>query len=423
MTVWPIVRMRVFNELSLRTGLHGVAHPVRRSTADKARLVGRHLGSLATANPFLTRRSYDALVVPHPRKPGGAEIYSDALRDRLGDSALVLDTRINGDGLLPGASTLDFFTSSAGAEARLRARRGLPAADADRAAAVTDALQRRTGVRLPLTGLLSRELAKHLRLRGLYRRLLRRRGADTLYVVVSYFQQHVSGAAKDLGLRVVELQHGAITPYHLGYSYPGRPEVPGAPDELWCFGSYWAETVELPAGMSTTVVGAPFIRRLTEAEQAAKDPRLVVVASQGTIGTELLPVARTLAELRPDLQVVFRPHPSEHLSDYLALPAAADPPANLRITDAELTLTLQTRATYQVGVSTTALFEGMVLGCRTAVVKLPGWEYLQPAVERGDALLATDGAELARRLDDAPPCHDTTAYYAPPAMPFIGRKP
>lgn len=422
MTVWPIVRMRVFNELSRRTGLHGVAHPVRRSTADKARLVGRHLGSLAAANPFLSRRSYDAVLVPHPRKPDGIDIYSDALRTELGDTALVLDTRINGDGMLPGASTLDFFTSSAGAEARLRARRGLPAADADRAAAVTDALERRTGARMPLAGHLTHELSKHLRLRGLYRPLLRHRGVDTVYVVVSYFQQHVTGAAKDLGLRVVELQHGAITPYHLGYSYPGRPEVAGQPDELWCFGSYWAETVELPAGTATKVVGAPFIRRLTEDELAAKDPRLVVVASQGTIGAELLPAARRLAELRPDLKVEFRPHPSEHLSDYRRLPAATDLPANLRLS-IEPTRALQTRATYQVGVSTTALFEGMVLGCRTAVVKLPGWEYLQPAVERSDALLAADGTDLARRLDNAPPCHDTTAYYAPATpMPFIRHK-
>jgi hypothetical protein len=419
-TVWPIVRMRVFNELSLRTGLHGVAHPVRRSTADKASLVGRHVGSLAGANPFLARGSYDALLVPHPRKPDGQDIYSERVRAGLGDRLLVVDTRINGDGLLPGATTLDFFISSANAEARQRARRGLPPGDAERAAAVTDALERRTGARMPLAGVVARELTKHHRLRALYRALLRRHGIRTVYLVVSYFQQHVTGAAKDLGLPVVELQHGAITPYHLGYSYPGRPEVPGSPDQLWCFGSYWAETVDLPAGTSTEVVGAPFIRPLTE---AAKDPHLVVVASQGTIGAQLLPVARTLAELRPELQVVFRPHPSEHLSDYLASPAAADPPANLRITDAESTLSLQTRATYQVGVSTTALFEGMVLGCRTAVAKLPGWEYLQPAVERGDALLAADGAELARRLDDAPPCHDTTAYYAPPTpMPFIGRK-
>lgn len=402
--IWPVVRMRVFHDLSRRSGLHGEPHPMRRSPWAKARLVARHLGGLVLRNPFLLRRRFEAAVVPHHRKVDGVEIYSDRLRSELGDRALILDSNINSIAL-PGSHTLDFFTSYAGVRGRLSRR----TIDDPRVAAIEEALEKRTGVRLSLGALVSRELSKHLTLRRLYRALLKRRGVSTLYVVVSYFHQHIVSAAKDLGIRVVELQHGAITPYHLGYSYPGRPVVPGQPDELWCFGSYWTETVDLPAGMSTRVIGAPFVHR----SSVTKDPALAVFVSQGTIGPQLLPVATRLAELRPDLKVVFRLHPSEYPSSY-------PDSSGLRmsggrgVSSGESTYELMAAATYLVGVSTTALFEGMVLGCRTIVVDLPGAEYLAPAVRRGDALMVPDAEELARRMDDAPVCRDTEAYYAPP---------
>lgn len=76
------------------------------------------------------------------------------------------------------------------------------------------------------------------------------------------------------------------------------------------------------------------------------------------------------------------------------------------------TLDLLATATYQVGVSTTALFEGMALGCRTAVADLPGHEYLDPAIAKGHALLMRDPEELRQ----APLCDDPSSYYAPSTL-------
>jgi len=376
--------MRVFHELTRRSGIHGAPHPVRRTSYDKARLVARHLTGLATRNPFVGH--YDSLVVPHPRKPDGVEIYTDELRAALGPSALILDSGINGTPL-PGSRNLDFFTSAAGA-----LHRG--SAD-DRGAA--DALRELTGISVPVGALVAREVPKHLRLRELYRALLRRHGIKTVYVVVAYFHQHIVGAARDLGIRVVELQHGAISPFHLGYSYPGRPVVADQPDELWCFGSYWTTVADLPAGMRTEVVGAPYLPRAEE-----KDPRRVVFLSQGTVGAELLHVAESVAKEYPQLEVLFRLHPSEHASDYSV-------PAGVQLSSTGNTLDLLASATYQVGVSTTALFEGMALGCRTAVANLPGHEYLEPAIAQGHALLMSKPSQLL----SAPLCATPEIYYAP----------
>lgn len=413
-SVWPLVRMRVFHDLTRRSGLLGDPHPVRRTAADRVRLVGRHAVALLRRNPFLARGNYRALVVPHHRKLGGDDVYSAQVRSELGGEALVLDTDRHSTAL-PKSYTLDFFVSLAGVTGRLRdkVRPGtrLAPADAELARQAADALEKRTGYRPALTGLVSRELSKHLALRSLHRRLLERLGVERVYVVVGYFQQHVIGAAEDLGVPVVELQHGTITPYHLGYSYPGRPRIGQQPGELWCFGRYWAETVELPAGTTTRVVGAPQLPTGPVTKQAG----LVLVSSQGTVGPRLLAVAGELAAARPDLRVVFRLHPSEHLSDYPSTPDGVE----LSTGDVSQTYELMAAATYQVGVSSTTLFEGMALGCRTVVVALPGWEYLAPAVDRGDAVLAHDSAELAALLDAAPVCRDSSGYYAPPVRPLI----
>ncbi|HZX01571.1 hypothetical protein [Kribbella sp.] len=385
--------MRVFHELTRRSGIHGAPHPVRRTSYDKAALVARHVAGVVTRSPFPGR--YDALVVPHPRKPNGVEIYTDGLRARLGDRALVLDSGINGVPL-PGSKNLDFFTSAAGAVHRGTAD--------DRGAA--DALEKLTGVRVPIGALLAREVPKHRRLRALYRALLRKHRIETVYLVVAYFHQHIVGAARDLGIRVVELQHGAISPFHLGYSYPGRPEVADQPDELWCFGSYWTDVADLPAGMRTEVTGASFLP-----DPAPKQDR-VVFLSQGTIGAELLQVSAQVAKQYPGLEVVYRLHPSEHPVDYTI-------PPGVQLSTGGSTLELLATAKYQVGVSTTALFEGMALGCRTAVADLPGHEYLEPAIAKGHALLLRDPADLT----EAPVCDDPSSYYAPSRIPRPSQSP
>ncbi|MER7245921.1 hypothetical protein [Kribbella sp. NPDC000426] len=390
---WPIIRMRVFHELTRRTGIHGAPHPVRRTPYDKAALVAKHVAGIVTRSPFPGR--YDALVVPHPRKPNGVEIYTDVLRDTLGDSALILDSGINGTPL-PGSKNLDFFTSAAGAiHPRTTDDRG-----------IGEALEKLTGVRVPVGAILAREVPKHLRLRALYRALLKRHRIKTVYVVVAYFHQHIVGAARDLGIRVVELQHGAISPFHLGYSYPGRPTVADQPDELWCFGSYWTDVADLPAGMRTEVIGATFLPT-----PGPKDPRRVVFLSQGTVGAELVQVADAVAKENPQLDVVYRLHPSERPEDYTI-------PSGVQLSTGGSTLDLLATATYQVGVSTTALFEGMALGCRTAVADLPGHEYLDPAIARGHAVLMSRPSDLQQ----APLCPTPEIYYAPSNLRLAAEK-
>ena len=68
----------------------------------------------------------------------------------------------------------------------------------------------------------------------------------------------------------------------------------------------------------------------------------------------------------------------------------------------------------QVGVFSTTLLEGMALGCKTAIVALPGFEYMQRVVERGDASIARTPAEVVDAIGTARECKDPTYYYEKP---------
>jgi hypothetical protein len=54
-----------------------------------------------------------------------------------------------------------------------------------------------------------------------------------------------------------------------------------------------------------------------------------------------------------------------------------------------------------VGVFSTAIYEGIALGCRTCVVDLPGVEYMTRLVDAGYARKVSGADELAAALEDA----------------------
>ena len=59
------------------------------------------------------------------------------------------------------------------------------------------------------------------------------------------------------------------------------------------------------------------------------------------------------------------------------------------------------QARYQVGVFSTAVYEGLALGCVTLLVDLPGLEYMLPLIERGEAEHIKTPSALIERLREA----------------------
>lgn len=381
---------------------------------------GRQWWSALRRRAFGRRRH---AVVMSTRRVDGFEPYSSAVRREIGDDALLLDHPHTGD---PPGSRLNFPALKQLFRKRYRQPEAKLLTRRDRAlsAQIRAHFMRTLGIDPgDIAELVQRRVASFRSLEKGFRKFFKVESVDTLFLTNGYSAgtQAVISGARHNDVYVVELQHGFISPFHLGYSWPGKPDVPYGADELWCFGPFWPQVTPLPRRLRTRIIGAPYIRELASQYDGPRDDALVVFTSQGVVGLPLFRMAIETARRRPDRRVIFRLHPKETLGIYEdALTDLGPAPLNFELSHRKPNIfALLARTSVQVGAFSTTLLEGMLLGSRTVVVNLPGCEYMRPVVERGDALFARDVDELVARLDEAPLAADPELYYARPAKRLL----
>ena len=421
--VWPAFRMHVYYAAARAAGFFGDPHPAKPRESDPAatappedwqRLLRFHNEAQSRRRPWLRfRRSPGhTLLIPHHRQVDGFDIYTRALAAGLGGRAMVVDREPHGD-----AQRLDLVTARRRTAGRVGAPPDfeVPPAELARYREFLTALHQLSGADvLGLADDFEGRLQSYLKQAWAFEEFLKFARTRELYLTDSYFTPALMAAAKARRVRTVELQHGFISAYHLGYSYPNGLHAPLLPDEFWTFGEYW--TGFLPPQVQTRVIGAPYVAELALKATEPRDPDLIVFTSQGVLEDRLLRIAIKVAERRPANRVVYRLHPSESLADYeSALPHLGDLPPNFQLSAKHPNIfALLGSAGVQVGVFSTTLLEGMSLGCRTVVLALPGHEYMLPTVQRGDASFAATADEVLAAIDAAPLCSDASVYYATP---------
>lgn len=420
---WPPVRVETFYRIATALGMFGEPQPkagLRKPTRWR-RLADR--ASAQWLSPLrLSRARF--VIFPHERKvdrgDGLVDIYTERLcRELAPEETLIVDRsaapwrpwRRGSDrlGLERLKAIIRIREPDMAWEPNLE--------EVGRFVEVEQAFAKSFGVPVPIAHIGPRRVLTFMAAREVYGELLDRLDAECVFVVVGYFRHALTAAAHDRGIPVHEFQHAAITPYSLGYSYPRRPWVPYSPDTVLCFGPFWANEPEFPANTRPLVVGRTAVLDALLQQAARKRHRQVIVISQGVIGARLIRLAARAARLAPDYDFVFRLHPGEIEADLRrALAEQGTPcPANLSISAPERSFYQDlAESEVQIGVSSTGLFEGMMLGCRTIVVDLPGSEAMAAVVRRGDALVATTPEELAATLALAPAAR-TGDYYAEPA--------
>ncbi len=261
-------------------------------------------------------------------------------------------------------------------------------------------------------------------------------------VVADTGEFELFAAAKQRGIRCVELQHGIFTRDHpdaLGVAaapHRGRVIVP---DALLLFGTYWE--AELRAGGfygdELRVAGSPRIDRFRArrggiARDSDRTCR-VLVTSAGVATEELAEfLADTASLARADgfpCRFDLKLHPIYDASFHGAHHAARAGVDDVRLLTAEeglSTLELLSEADAHVSTSSACHYEALGLGVPTVVLPLPGYEVVMPLVAAGDATLGRSPAELLQALRDvrdAPVPEAVSArYYRPGALARIARE-
>ena len=276
--------------------------------------------------------------------------------------------------------------------------------------------------------LVRRTLAERRGFANLFKTLATR----DLYLVNAYSEPSIVLGAHAVGVKVHEIQHGFISPFHPAYSFDfslvppskphKRPRLDAAPDTILTWGSYWGQSVGFARRTSLQVIGptAPFQRyRQAVLGESRIVSRQVLFTSQGAIAKELFAAALETARVLPDHNIIYRLHPNESLVDFEALLTedfqltGSAKPKNFSLSHRDpIFLDLVSRSEYLIGAFSTTLFEGLALGCKVLVLKINGFENVMPAILDGDITLVDSLDELSAALAAARPAKHPEKYYA-----------
>lgn len=215
-----------------------------------------------------------------------------------------------------------------------------------------------------------------------------------LFLTVSYARENLIEAARQVGVVSVEIQHGVITPTHMGYSYPNDLKKAAFPDYLLTFGKYWVESVCYPVEKNRIIeLGYPYLTEsIVKYSDLPKVPKSVTFVSQGRPAEGISKKAVELAmERRPGIQVRVKLHPIEYSSWKKLNPElhSASLSGLLKVYDSDEKPLHEILAESEIviGKNSTVLFEALLFSCRLFVYELPGHEYMNELIENGHAEL------------------------------------
>ena len=250
------------------------------------------------------------------------------------------------------------------------------------------------GVRINLVKLLIEQSKKFKINRACFKYILRKAEVKTVYCVVGYSLGDLISACKDLDIEIIEVQHGTFSKYHLGYSYPNKQTyVDYFPTKFLVWNQFWKDMLELPIA-SESVAVRPFdymeIQRDSYLNTIRKANSAVVI-SQGALTEKIASTLLKYWDKFSQYEIQYKLHPGEYQSwqESKSLRTLVDSNRVSLVKDCDL-YGLFSESEFQIGVFSTALYEGAEFGCKSSLLDLPGIEYMQRFIELNN-LVFTDG--------------------------------
>lgn len=424
--IWERLRFWVFREIERQNGT-GQAHTdVGNEWRDYARGAGLFLKNLVDRNPYLADSS-DVLYVGHHRRKKREDgywwdIYCDPIHEACDHEYVHFEKDYMLQHHQPARTSnlryLDLIEYGGTMQQILGLNEPrIPQAQRKRLEEAGDEIQERFDAQIDLSSMAREALHTRQTTLPLYRRLLEEVEPELVVLVVSYIWETFIEACKESGVPVVELQHGVIYNHHFGYSFPESRNKETFPDYLFTFGDFWKDAVEFPIPNERVLpVGYPFLEEsLAQYEQVESTPQLLFI-SQGTIGNQLSKYAMQLDQ-HPEFKhdIVYKLHPGEYDRWEDEYPWLRE--ANFEIIDSpdRQLYKLFAESSAQIGVGSTAVYEGLAFGLKTFVYDCPGSEVLQPLLAEGAAQLVSSPADLISSIGRTEKQFNRGYYFEPNA--------
>lgn len=409
--MWDYMRFPIWQEILRSCGLAGVAH-LQKSNSRYAKFTKSKNISKYTIlrNPMLIGKCDYLFLAPGAsrRKKEGVgklvDIYCDPIIDHLGaDNCLLIEPPMS-DGAHHKRNKTKRWASTAIVDLALIAasrtgRNKLELKNEEERTLEELEFSIRNEFNLAtieLKPLFLNQLAARKIALPIIKRWLNKLQPRAVFIVCSYYGREIYiEACRELAIPIIELQHGTISPYHLGYSYPEGTQKVLAPDYFFSFGRYWEESVNLPMKSEhVRTLGYPYMDATLPRAVGAKKKQIVFI-SQGTIGLKLSHFAVRLKQFIPsDWKIIVKLHPGE-IPDWAShYPELAASEIEVIAKNGRCLYELLAESSVQIGVYSTAIYEGLALECKTYLVNLDLVEYMQPLLDRCYCTLVDEPEEI-----------------------------
>lgn len=420
--LWQQIRLPIFVKLCTTQGFFHNSPVLPKpslSQRDRRRLLTRF-------NPLLAPRRASIVVIESPtlyrRGSGTIDIYTEPVIAQLGHVDI---ERVDMSGgpleAIPGvrhASALAIDTIRVRASrfyARLFRRRFTAGEEAEALRRLDARLAEEFAVPRAASSIALGTLVHFLAGRIAWRCYFAlRRPRLVILGVQAYGFEGLISAAQRYGARVVELQHGAIYPGHLGYHLPAPGPLNPHVDALLTFGRIWHGAVQFATELHRATIGFPYLQEALAAHApviAAKRPQIAVLSCDPFQGEPLLDAVGSLGTASP-LPIVIRPHPSDPF-DY----GAGVPPrlhGRVRVASpSEPVHRLLAESEYAVCGPSTTLFEALAFSCRTVGLPLAFRSVFEPLLAGTGARIAAAPSDAGEALRAAGPPGDMSAWFEP----------
>ena len=417
---WQVIRMYLYYDIARRTQTFGTAQQQTLSLMDKVKSFTPFIKNSLLYNPFSGSEKIDMLIFDHPRKTmfNGEfkDIYSYFLVDLLKDnySFEVMEAPYLNKHFSKRQSYIKYTDRiQFGSYIHKKFNKiEFTQEEKELISSIKNEIKDKFNLDINLELIIANHILNFQYDYKSYSSLFKKRNPKKIFVVVAYENQAIVAAAKDLGIEVIELQHGTISDYHLGYSYPEKTRQNGEiryfPDKILTFGDYWINDDTCPISKENIIpIGFPYFEAQSkDFINLSKKDKQILFISQGVIGKYLSALALEVAGKMPDFEIIYKLHPGEYetWNQYPEL-VEASKLNNVKIVDNSQTPLYQFfgESEYQIGAFSTAIYEGLMFNCKTFILDVPGVEYLKDLINEGYVFKISDSDDLINNLESFTP--------------------
>ncbi len=451
---WQLIRMYLYYEITRKTNVFESAQQSSLSLFDKINSFLPFIKNSILSNPLSGRENVDVLIFDHPRKvifeDEYQDIYSYFLKETHNQYGKSFET-------IESPYLNQHFRSNANIKEnhvrfndrillgsfihKTRNRGKLPFTEEEKQFinSVKEDLETAFKIEIDLFSIMENHILNFQYDYKKYIELLQRKNPKVVFLVVAYENKALVAACKKMSIDIIELQHGTISPYHLGYSYPENTmksngeikEIEYFPDKILSFGDYWRNACPFPIDSENIIsMGFPYFeensktymkiaedKNSEEGNNQKNEDKQILFISQGVIGKYLSKLAyETASKINDnksnnennntqDYNFIYKLHPGEYgtwKENYDYLTKASSEFDNFTVIDqSEPPLyELFAESHYQIGAFSTAIYEGLAFNCKTFIIDVPGVEYLDDLIDKNIVKRVKNSEELIDYLKE-----------------------